>query len=191
MAISRASTSNLNSISTRSLNISDSNKGVDLFYSGGSGWINESFFYTEGYSSTTTVTAATNWNGSNQGTYFGGSQSTGAGGTGSWSYTINNGVALPAGLYLTEVVMQLDLNSPSSHDGMEIWAINTTTFTKEMIARASNPNPDATGTQLTKGGSFYLANPGVIKIFCQVYDGSTAYAMGGRIYSISIKGAGR
>lgn len=191
MAISRASSSTINSISNRSQSISDVNKGIDLFYSGGSGWINESVYYTETFSATLVNTSAVSWNGSNQGSYFGGSQSTGGGGVGAWSLTINNGNPLPPGLYLTEVVMQLDLNSPSSHDGMEIFAVNTTSFTKERIARAANTVPDPTGTQLTKGGSFYLANGGVVKIFCQVYDGSSAYAMGGRIYSVSIKGAGK
>jgi hypothetical protein len=191
MAISRASASNIKSISSRFQNVSDANKGINLSYSGGSGWVTESVYYSAQHLSTLTEAPSTAWNGSNQGSYFGGSQTTGSSGVGSWSLTINNGNVLPAGLYLTECVMQLDLNSPSSHDGFEIFAINTTSFTKERIARAGNPTPDSTGVQLTKTGSFYLASDGVVKIFCQVYDGSTAYAMGGRIYSVSIRGAGR
>jgi len=158
-------------------------------YTGGAGWVSElGQPWASGDDGTTTkATGQTIWssNLSNQGTYYGGSQTTSGGGVGIMTLLLNNGVPLPAGRYRVDAVVQLDWASGGdSHDGMYMWAVLGSN-SKERVLQAVRP-PDQSNTELTKSGQFTLGSATTVTLWIQIADGSSATAMGGRVYSVRV-----
>lgn len=154
--------------------------------SGGNGYSNMSTYWsviTAGNTSLTTG-GTPQWSCSNQGSYYGGSQSIGAGGTASFRYTLNGGLALPAGTYSYSGTQYLEWSSGGvSHDGMYLWAVTSTE--KKTIVNSVSP-PDSLNTNLTKTGTFTLSSPDTVYLNWEIYDGSSATAMGGRVYGFTV-----
>ena len=151
---------------------------------GGAGYTNESAQWTNSGDSSVTTTGSFQWTCSNQGDYYGGNQSSGAGGTAGFGYTLNNGNPLAAGTYSYSGSHYLYWDGGGdSHDGMPLWAVTPTA--KSLIVNTVR-QPDAKNTQITKTGTFTLASPQTVRLVWNVYDGSSATAMGGRVYNFTV-----
>jgi len=158
-------------------------------YNGGDGWVSElGQPWANGDSGDLNkATGQTVWSNllTNQGSYYGGSQTISGGGTGIMTLALNNGKALPAGFYRVDSVVQLEWASGGdSHDGMYMWAVNGA-GTKERVLQAVRP-PDQSNTQLTKSGMFYIGQETTVTLWIQIADGSSASSMGGRVYSVRV-----
>jgi hypothetical protein len=157
--------------------------------SGGSGYSNTGvgpFTYANrADSSLTRDSASSNFNGSNQGSYFGGLQSVQLGGTGCWAIPLNNGNTVPAGTYNFTATVYLDLNNQNtSHDGGYFWLVTPTK--KYFLGQKTVPS-DARDTQLTLTANNIVVTAGeTMKFESNYYDGSSAWAMGGRNYGFTI-----
>jgi len=66
---------------------------------------------------------------------------------------------------------------------MPLWAV--TSSAKSLIVNTVRP-PDAVNTQLTKTGTFTVASSTPVSLYWEVYDGSSATAMGGRVYNFTV-----
>lgn len=151
---------------------------------GGSGYTNESAQWTNSGDSSITTSGSFQWTCSNQGDYYGGNQTIAAGGTAGFGYTLNNGNPLPAGTYSYSGSHYLYWDSGGdSHDGMPLWAVTPTA--KSLIVNTVRP-PDAKNTQITKTGTFTLSSPQTVRLVWNVYDGSSATSMGGRVYNFTV-----
>ncbi len=153
---------------------------------GGSGYTNMSTYWqTNTPGNTSLATGGTpQWSCSNQGSYYGGSQSNSAGGTASFKYTLNGGNPLPAGTYSYSGLQYLSWDSGGvSHDGMYLWAV--TPSEKKTIVNSISP-PDSLNSQITKTGTFTLSSPSTVYLNWEIYDGSSATAMGGRVYNFTV-----
>ena len=149
---------------------------------GGSGYQNLNFLWAD---NTTLATSGTpSWSCSDQGTYYGGSAGFTQGGTAHFKYTLNGGNPIPAGTYSYSGVQYLYWNSGGvSHDGMDCWAVGTSS--KSLIVHSQNPG-DALNTQITKTGTFTISSSQVVYLSWQIYDGSSATDMGGRVYNFTV-----
>lgn len=174
-----------NSVGTSSPS-STSNSVTPLYtgqtVTGGSGYQNLNFLWAD---NTTLATSGTpSWTCSDQGTYYGGSAGFTQGGTAHFKYTLNGGNPIPAGTYSYSGVQYLYWNSGGvSHDGMDCWAVGTSS--KSLIVHSQNPG-DALNTQITKTGTFTISSPQVVYLSWQIYDGSSATDMGGRVYNFTV-----
>jgi hypothetical protein len=158
-------------------------------YTGGDGWVSElGQPWASGDDGTITkATGQTVWSNllTNQGTYYGGSQTTSGGGIGIMTLLLNDGKPLPAGKYRVDAVVQLEWASGGdSHDGMYMWAVSGS-GSKERILQAVRP-PDQSNTELTKSGQFTIGSDTTVTLWIQIADGSSASAMGGRVYSVRV-----
>jgi hypothetical protein len=158
-------------------------------YNGGDGWVSElGQPWLSGDDGTTQkATGQTVWSNllTNQGSYYGGTQTGAGGGVGIMSLTLNNGKPLPPGDYRVDAVVQLDWQSGGdSHDGMYMWAANNV-GSKERVLQAVR-QPDPVNTQITKSGAFSIGQEVIVTLWVQIYDGSSATAMGGRVYSVRV-----
>ena len=157
--------------------------------SGGAGYSNTGvgpFTYANrADSSLTRDSASSNFNGSNQGSYFGGLQSVQLGGTGCWAIPLNNGNTVPAGTYNFTATVYLDLNNQNtSHDGGYFWLVTPTK--KYFLGQKTVPS-DARDTQLTlTANNIVVTAAETMKFESNYYDGSSAWAMGGRNYGFTI-----
>ncbi len=121
---------------------------------------------------------------SNQGSYYGGIQTTSGGGYSIIQYPLNNGNALSAGGYKVNATVYLDLNNQNtSHDGIYLYAV---TPTKKFIMQSCNVPNYTRDTQINIAGSFALSTSETVKLEWQTYDGSSAWAMGIRIYGFTV-----
>ena len=151
--------------------------------SGGSGYTNVNTVWTDNTSSLST-TGTPSWTCSNQGSYYGGAAGYSLGGTASFKYTLNNGNPIPAGTYSYSGTQYLFWDSGgSSHDGMDCYAVGTSS--KSLIVHSQNPG-DPLNTQITKTGTFTVASSQVVYLNWQIYDGSSATSMGGRVYNFTV-----
>jgi hypothetical protein len=153
---------------------------------GGNGYTNMSTTWSNPTSGNTSITTggAPNWTCSNQGSYYGGAQSYSGGGTASFKYTLNNGNPLPAGTYSYSGTQYLFWDAGGvSHDGMYLWAVTPTE--KKTIVNSVSP-PDSLNTNLTKTGTFTLSSAQTVYLNWEIYDGSGATSMGGRVYNFTI-----
>jgi hypothetical protein len=169
--------------STRSFSVTSYVWSSQLF-SGGTAYSSSSTAFTN-LSDSSLTTESTSWSGSNNTSYFGGSQSIGAGGWGAWECTANSGTAIPSGEYAVVTTVQIDLSSGSngSHDGMYVYAY--TPSSKYKLFDLINP-PYPVNKNQGRVGLFTLPSSQVTKIKYQVADGSSAWAMGGRTYNTEI-----
>lgn len=153
--------------------------------SGGTGYTNESNQWSNTYDSSIAKSSSTfEWSCSNQGTYYGGNQSGSLGGTAGFGYTLNSGNPIPPGTYSYSGTHYLYWDAGGdSHDGMPLWV--TTSSKKELIVMTKRL-PDAKNTQITKSGTFTLYTTDVVRLVWHVYDGSSATAMGGRVYDFVV-----
>ena len=151
--------------------------------SGGSGYVNVTTVWTDNTSSLST-TGTPSWTCSDQGTYYGGAAGFSLGGTASFKYTLNNGNPIPAGTYSYSGTQYLFWDSGgASHDGMDCYAVGTSS--KSLIVHSQNPG-DPMNTQITKTGTFTISSPQVVYLNWQIYDGSSATSMGGRVYNFTV-----
>lgn len=135
-------------------------------------------------SSLTLSSTPCSWTCSDQGTFYGGAQTFAGGGAASFRFSLNNGNALPAGTYSYSGTQYLFWQSGGvSHDGMYLWAV--TPSQKISIVNSISP-PDSLNTQITKTGSFTLSSSTTVNLWWDIYDGSTATSMGGRVYNFTI-----
>lgn len=158
-------------------------------YTGGEGWVSESGqpWANDNDGSVTKATGQTVWSNllTNQGTYYGGTQTGAGGGTGIMTLALNNGNPLPAGFYRIDAIVQLDWASGGdSHDGMYMWAV-AGGVSKERVLQAVRL-PDPVNTEITKSGNFYIGSSTTVTLWVQIADGSSATAMGGRVYSVRV-----
>jgi hypothetical protein len=186
MAVSRFSTSTVAQGLPKYQKMASPYKGESK--SGGAGYSNTGL---QGFDlSVKTTTALTRYasgtlfNGSNQTTYFGGLQSVGGGGTGCWAIDLNGGAVVPAGTYNFSATVYLDLNNQNtSHDGGYFWLVTPTK--KYWLGQKTTP-PDARDTQLTLSTSgLVITASETMKFESNYYDGSSAWAMGGRNYDFT------
>jgi hypothetical protein len=152
---------------------------------GSAGYTNNTFpFANNSDSSLTLSNTACQWTCSDQGTYYGGQQTNVLGGTASFKIALNGGLALPSGTYSYSGSHYLFWNAGGdSHDGMPLWAV--TSSAKSLIVNTVRP-PDAVNTQITKTGTFTVASSTPVSLYWEVYDGSSATAMGGRVYNFTV-----
>ena len=121
---------------------------------------------------------------SNQGSYYGGIQTAAAGGYSIIQYPLNDGNPLNAGGYKVLCTTYLDLNNQNtSHDGIYFYAVTPTG--KFPLITAQTP-PFTRDTQIQIAGSFALSTDQTVKLEWQTYDGSSAWAMGIRIYGFTV-----
>lgn len=121
---------------------------------------------------------------SNQGAYYGGIQSTSGGGYSIIQYPLNGGNALPAGGYKVLCDTYLDLNNQNTtHDGIYFYAVTPTRKFPLMSVVVPPYNRD---TQIQMAGSFALPSSETVKLEWITYDGSSAWAMGIRIYGFTV-----
>jgi hypothetical protein len=66
---------------------------------------------------------------------------------------------------------------------MECFAVGTSS--KSLVVRSQNPG-DPMNTQITKTGTFTVSSSQVVYLNWQVYDGSSATSMGGRVYNFTV-----
>jgi hypothetical protein len=158
-------------------------------YIGGDGWVSDlgQPWLNDNDGTTNRNTGQTVWSSllTNQGTYYGGTQTGSGGGVGIMTLALNNGKPLPAGFYRVDATVQLDWASGGdSHDGMYVWAA-TGALSKERVFQAVR-QPDPVNTQIQKSGNFYIGQETTVTLWVQIYDGSSATAMGGRVYSVRV-----
>ena len=152
---------------------------------GAAGYINNAFpFANNADTSLTLSNTPCEWACSNQGSYYGGQQTYSLGGTASFRISLNGGLNLPAGTYSYSGTHYLfwDVGG-DSHDGMPLWAVTSTE--KNLIVNTVRP-PDNRNAQITKTGTFTVASSTPVSLYWEIYDGSSATSMGGRVYDFTV-----